>query len=226
MSQEEVKNDKRVNTLLNKVFSFYKHALDRIEHPFLNLLIVFIVTVLLIIAIILFKETMNPILVLIFLTGVIVFFTLIALAVVYLDKKYKYIDNVLDYHKRLEEDFTKALRNTTSERMKSKEINAVVSVPLTHLDFGDVSVNQKTEKTLEISNTGTAPCIVYNIEISGEDEYLFGTIPNKFCLNSKSTQEVSVSFLPLSNGSKSAHLHIIHNAAEDPTTIYLSGLSK
>ncbi|HOT97350.1 MAG TPA: choice-of-anchor D domain-containing protein [bacterium] len=94
------------------------------------------------------------------------------------------------------------------------------------LSFGIVSVGQWPEKTIILSNTGTARLTVKAPRLTGPDAgefHLAGDVPG-FALRPGDSRPVTIRFAPLSAGSKKAELSFTSNDPdESPLIITLTG---
>ncbi len=78
------------------------------------------------------------------------------------------------------------------------------------LNFGSLPVGRSREMSLSITNTGTAPLVVYSVKVEGEDAEMFradNTVG--FTLQPGASQTVRVTFTPLSSGLKYAFLRFV-----------------
>lgn len=95
-------------------------------------------------------------------------------------------------------------------------------------DYGNVTVDDSTDKTFLLQNSGSSALNISNVNISGTDsdqfEILSPTSTN-FNIAAKSSAEVKVRFSPTSLGAKSAQLKIANNSdnASPTKTIFLWG---
>jgi len=94
------------------------------------------------------------------------------------------------------------------------------------LSFGIVSVGQWPEKTIMLSNTGTARLTVKAPRLTGPDAgefHLTGDVPS-FALRSGDSRSITIRFAPLSTGVKKAELSFTSNDPdESPLIITLTG---
>jgi len=82
--------------------------------------------------------------------------------------------------------------------------------------------------TLTLSNTGTAPLVLSSLGITGSNASEFALAAGASCVAGGSVAASSsctlpVTFTPAAAGARSATLGIVHNAANSPTTVALSG---
>jgi hypothetical protein len=92
------------------------------------------------------------------------------------------------------------------------------------LDFSQQTVGIAGSQTLTLTNTGDTPLDVSNITISGTNPTEFDhdfTAP--FTLNPGAAAIINVSFEPVSVGTKSAVLTIVHTGDNPAVTVTLSG---
>ncbi len=103
----------------------------------------------------------------------------------------------------------------------SPEGIADIACNATALSFGIVSVGQWPEKTIVLSNTGTARLTVKAPRLTGPDaaEYqIVGDVPS-FALRPGTSRPVTIRFAPLSAGSKKAELSFTSNDPDESTLI-------
>ncbi|HOZ23002.1 MAG TPA: choice-of-anchor D domain-containing protein, partial [bacterium] len=108
----------------------------------------------------------------------------------------------------------------------SPEGAADITCDAAALSFGIVSVGQWPEKTIVLSNTGTARLTVKAPRLTGPDAgefHLIGDVPS-FALRPGTSRPVTIRFAPLSAGSKKAELSFTSNDPdESPLIITLTG---
>lgn len=100
----------------------------------------------------------------------------------------------------------------------------VFSVSTSSLTFDSTRVGVPSQKTLTISNAGTGGLSITRIAVGGADSTQFTVSPAQATVSQGSAQTVTVTFLPISPGPKSASLSIAHNAPGGPHTVFLSGV--
>ena len=103
--------------------------------------------------------------------------------------------------------------------------------PENSLEYGIVTQNTYSEKTITLTNSGTAALSISDIGISGNDANQFNVVnpsSSSFEIPSNGTMEVVVRFTPNSQGGKTASLIIGNNSDnESPQkVISLSGTGK
>jgi hypothetical protein len=99
-----------------------------------------------------------------------------------------------------------------------------ITTPTTHA-FGNVNVGTFLQKTLAITNNGSATLTISSLNITGGDASLFSLTPHMLPINIAPSGSIvlTIQFLPNSTGTKSAQLSIVHNATGSPSIVNLSG---
>jgi hypothetical protein len=87
------------------------------------------------------------------------------------------------------------------------------------LDFGEVGINTSKNKTLTISNTGTATLKVTNIQLPTG----FSSVPSSCNIEAGKAQEITITFSPTEITSYSGMLTVVSNAGDINNTISVSG---
>ncbi len=100
--------------------------------------------------------------------------------------------------------------------------------PENSLDYGEASINSSLSKSVYVTNTGNTEITISNIVISGmnsDDFEIMSPSSSSFILAGGATQEIEIQFEPMSEGDKSASLHIENDSEnESPEKIIsLSG---
>lgn len=101
-----------------------------------------------------------------------------------------------------------------------------VTLSPTSLDFGRVRPGNNADRTITVSNTGTATLNVTATSILGRDSANFSIIANggSFSLANGASRTLTLRFAPaVAGGAKSATLSVISNAATSPNTVPLQG---
>ncbi len=100
-----------------------------------------------------------------------------------------------------------------------------VSLSPTSLSFGDQQVGTTSaEKTVTLTNSGTASLTINSIDIGGTNKGDFAQtrlIPNSLAPGASCT--IGVTFTPSDTGSRDASLTISDNASDSPQSVTLSG---
>ncbi len=111
-----------------------------------------------------------------------------------------------------------------NDETTSFTITATIEKAANPVDLGSVVVGQTTQKSIEISNPGTADLIVTSVGVTGTDLTMFSTTHNCITVRPTETCIVSITFSPTSSGVKSAQLNLYSNDPDTPTlTIPLIG---
>ncbi|MEK7174728.1 MAG: choice-of-anchor D domain-containing protein, partial [Patescibacteria group bacterium] len=101
-----------------------------------------------------------------------------------------------------------------------------ISVSPVVLTMDSTLVGSFSQKTVSVSNTGTANLVVSNITRSGADSTQFAVSPTAFTVSPSGSQTVTVTFVPSTAAQKSTILNITHNAVGSPMQIVVSGMGK
>ena len=106
-------------------------------------------------------------------------------------------------------------------------INVIINPPIpailfstTSLDFGNTSVNVSSNKSLTVTNTGSADLVVNNITCSNT---AFTASPTSFTLGPEENKDVTITFTPTEVTAYNGILTITHNAAGSPSQVSVSG---
>ncbi len=102
----------------------------------------------------------------------------------------------------------------------------VISVSTLSLLMDSTLAGSSSQKTLTISNTGGANLAVSGIAVGGTDALQFSVSPTNIAIAPGASQNITVTFAPVSVGSKSAVVTISHNAAGGSTAVNVSGVGK
>ena len=102
-------------------------------------------------------------------------------------------------------------------------VQPIITLSATSLDFGEVETGLTTELTLTVGNEGDAELLVSDITLSGDDGDAFTVSATAFGVQPGESVPFTVSFTPESEGAKSASLSIVHDGAETPATVTLTG---
>ena len=103
-------------------------------------------------------------------------------------------------------------------------LEADIDVSPSPLDFGNVNVGNSSCQTFVVTNRGNATLSVSNTSIVGNQPGEFSESAGAFILSPGNSQNVSVCFVPTSEGNKSATLRFDNNDPdENPKDISLSG---
>ncbi len=97
---------------------------------------------------------------------------------------------------------------------------AAINLSKSSLSFGDVTVNNSSQLTLNISNSGTADLLVDSIKINNN---IFIASPLNFTLKPDSNKDVTVTFTPVDSITYNGILSIYHNLSGSPSTVNLNG---
>jgi hypothetical protein len=87
------------------------------------------------------------------------------------------------------------------------------------VDFGSVTVGQTAQKFIEVSNSGTASLVISSVDISGADAPMFGETHNCTTVGPSETCTITVTFSPISPGSKAAQLNVYSNDPDTPALV-------
>jgi hypothetical protein len=98
-----------------------------------------------------------------------------------------------------------------------------IQVQSESVDFGDVLVNNKGEKTLTLSNTGNANLNVTSITISGSQSEEFSVVASSFAVAPGESHTLTVSFIRGSAGVRTGSLTLHHDALGATSEVSLSG---
>ncbi|PIT98374.1 MAG: hypothetical protein COT71_01025, partial [Candidatus Andersenbacteria bacterium CG10_big_fil_rev_8_21_14_0_10_54_11] len=119
---------------------------------------------------------------------------------------------------------------TATATLTGQGIQPVITVSTLRLDFDTVSVGEAAHLPLTISNTGNDTLLVNSIRISGPDSAQFPLITKQavplYTILPDGRDIVSVPFLPMSAGGKSATLTLVHNAPDSASLITLIGMGR
>ncbi|HMY75889.1 MAG TPA: NF038122 family metalloprotease, partial [Blastocatellia bacterium] len=97
----------------------------------------------------------------------------------------------------------------------------IISVEPASLDFGSVTINSTSDRTLTVRNTGTAALDVTGITSSNSRFSV--TSGTSFNVAAGGQQSVTVRFGPTASGAQTGTLSIAGNAGSNPTTVQLRG---
>jgi hypothetical protein len=93
------------------------------------------------------------------------------------------------------------------------------------LGFDNTEVGSTLQKTLTVSNTGTAELVITGMSIQGPDVARFQVSPRTANIAPGGSQTVTVTFTQGMAGTKSATLSISHNGRGSPAGVALAGAS-
>ena len=95
----------------------------------------------------------------------------------------------------------------------------------TTLAFGDVSVGQSNQLSVQLTNQGTTALTVASTTITGTSASAFSDnfADTGVTLAPSASMQVTVTFAPATTGTKSATLSIAHSGANSPVSVALSG---
>ncbi|MDQ1331893.1 MAG: Choice-of-anchor protein, partial [Thermodesulfobacteriota bacterium] len=96
----------------------------------------------------------------------------------------------------------------------SSGVVADISTP-TSLDFGSIKIKESVEKTIIVTNKGTATLMVAKVEVVGADASAFKVETSRFKVNPSKVYKLEVNFKPTAQRSFTATLKIYSN---DPDT--------
>ncbi len=107
----------------------------------------------------------------------------------------------------------------------TKKVVPDLSLSANSVDFQTVAVGQKATKTIDISNTGTAPLQISALSVSDKAFSITGpSVPRS--LPAASSVTYTLTFAPTSAGNTSASVDIFTNVAPEPASISLAGSGK
>lgn len=102
--------------------------------------------------------------------------------------------------------------------------NLSLTLSTNTLNFGTLEVNESAELILTLSNTGTQPIIINDIQISGSNQNEFGLIGQlQDTIPVTQSRNIRVIYTPSSVGSKFAQLSVLSNAPSSPDFVSLIG---
>lgn len=90
------------------------------------------------------------------------------------------------------------------------------------IEFTETNVDETSEQTFEISNTGNEALTVTNITVPGAYSNVFVIDPTSFSIAVNKKQEVKVTFNPSEEGTFATNMTIVSNAKNSPTTLPIS----
>src|SRR5439155_6112137 len=96
----------------------------------------------------------------------------------------------------------------------------------TTLPFGSQTVGSSIEQTITLTNTGSAPLIIRQVNLSGANTSDFMKVTDKCTgsvLQTGDSCSVKVRFSPTAIGSRSASLTFSDNADNSPQSVLLTG---
>lgn len=103
-------------------------------------------------------------------------------------------------------------------------ITATIENTENSVDFGSVVVGRTIQKSIQISNTGTADLVVSSVGIAGTDAAMFRATHDCTTVRPAEACIVTITFFPTSPGAKSAQLKVYSNDPDTPAlTIPLTG---
>lgn len=116
------------------------------------------------------------------------------------------------------------LRSVSIVNIRQRVAGPNISVfPASH-DFGSIGLDTPSSEIFTISNTGSEALTIDNITLSGDNDFVFGDGTCSGGLESSSSCTVEVTFIPSSDGLKSADLIISSNDPDEPeVNIALTG---
>lgn len=101
-----------------------------------------------------------------------------------------------------------------------------ITLSTNQLNFGSVSAGNFSDLTLNVTNPGTQPAVVFLPVITGTNQTEFSFLNSASFPDTLAPQEVktiTVRFSPATIGTKSAQLQILSNASSSPDIVELSG---
>ncbi len=111
-----------------------------------------------------------------------------------------------------------------NDETTSFTIIAAIEKAANSVDLGSVVVGQTTQKSIDISNPGTADLIVTSVGVTGTDSTMFSTTHNCTTVRPAETCIINVTFSPTAPGVKIAQLNIYSNDPDTPSlVIHLTG---
>ncbi len=104
-------------------------------------------------------------------------------------------------------------------------IAPAITLDTTTLNFGSQLVSTGGQKTVTISNPGTADLVISNLAISGGNaaEFVLSAAARPITIAPGSSTTLNVTFTPTVTGNSSATLTVTDNAADSTQTVVLSG---
>ena len=111
-----------------------------------------------------------------------------------------------------------ATLNLNSETT-SFTITATIDKTDNSVTFGSVTIGQTLQKSLEISNSGTADLTVSSVNITGANADMFKPTHDCTTVRPAETCIINITFTPTSSGVKNAQLNVYSNDPDTPTLI-------
>lgn len=99
----------------------------------------------------------------------------------------------------------------------------VFKLSASSVTMDNTKVGSTSQKTFTISNPGSDNLSVPGITVSGPDSAQFTVSPTKVTIPVEGNQTVTVTFVPTSEGAKTATLSIAHNATGSPARVSVTG---
>jgi hypothetical protein len=117
--------------------------------------------------------------------------------------------------------------NVTIEGNGTPQPMPIISLNNTSLDFEDVTVSVEKDLTLVISNTGTADLVIDNFNFNGTNasEFSVQNAVTPLTIVSGADLSVTIRFIPVSEGAKSAVLVIDSNVADASVNLTGTGIA-
>ena len=99
----------------------------------------------------------------------------------------------------------------------------IISLEANYLTLPDTAVYSTNSRTFTVSNTGTAPLIISNLTVAGNNasEYTVSGCIGAVSLGASCT--ITVVFAPTTAGTRTATLLVAHNASGSPSVVTLTG---
>ena len=99
---------------------------------------------------------------------------------------------------------------------------AIIQVSTQSISFGNVTINNSSQRTFTVQNEASATADLEVTDIQSSDT-AFTVSPKSFILSPGAGKTVTVTFLPTQVSDYSSTLSIFHNASGSPTMVSLSG---
>jgi photosystem II stability/assembly factor-like uncharacterized protein len=106
--------------------------------------------------------------------------------------------------------------------LKGNGISPIIVIDFNSINFGDLNVGSSLQRSLKITNSGTAPLVISSVSISG-DVFRLTNNETTITIAPGNYHELAVQFLPTANITYNGSITLIHNATGSPTNIQLSG---
>jgi hypothetical protein len=103
-------------------------------------------------------------------------------------------------------------------------VQPIIAINPTSIDFGNVMVDNSLQRSVRITNDGTANLVISSMKVTGADSTLFTfTLTSPITIAPSRSSDITVQFLPTSIGIKSAELNINNNSPDSVAVVPLTG---